>query len=226
MKLLAVDTATTACSVALLDDRQPMAESVHSGGETHSRHLMSMIDDVLGRCHQDAAGLDGMAVTRGPGTFTGLRIGISTIKGLAAATGTPVVGVNSLAALAYPLVGRGRPVVAVIDARRGEVYHARFDSVMDCHAGGGAVAVPARAAAAIPQDAILVGAGALLYRKVFEAHCRGICFADGDAHVIRAAAVGRLALDRFDSGHVDEIDALEPTYIRPSDAQIHMPASC
>lgn len=226
MRLLAVDTATTTCSVALLEDRQLVGESTHTGGDTHSRHLMSMIDGLLAQRHQDVRRLDGIAVTRGPGTFTGLRIGISTVKGLAAAVGIPVVGVNSLAALAYPLVGKGLPIVAVMDARRGEVYHARFDSPTDCNGDGGAVDAPDKVAASVPRGAVLVGGGAVLYRQVFRARCRGIRFADDAAHVIRAFAVGRLALHRFASGDVDAVGALVPKYIRPSDAQIHPPASC
>ena len=112
MRILAVDTATTSCSVALFDDRLLVAEEIYTAGRTHSRHLLSIIQGIIGRCAIDLDQLDGIAVTRGPGTFTGLRIGISTVKGLAAALKIPVVGVNSLAALAYPLTWTRRPVVA------------------------------------------------------------------------------------------------------------------
>ena len=189
MKILAVDTATTSCSVALFSDRRLGAEEVYTAGKTHSRHLLSIIQGILGRCEVTPNQLSGIAVTRGPGTFTGLRIGISTVKGLATALAIPAVGISSLAALAYPLMCTRRPVAAMIDARRGEIYHARYG------AGAGAdqsprVDKPADAAINLPGNAILVGSGAVLHRRLFEAKIPGVQLADENAHVIRAASVG------------------------------------
>ena len=99
MNLLAVDTSTTSCSVALFKGHRLLAEELYTAGKTHSRHLLSIIHRILSRCACQPTDLEGIAVTLGPGTFTGLRIGISTVKGLAAAAGASVVGVSSLAAL-------------------------------------------------------------------------------------------------------------------------------
>lgn len=225
MNLLAIDTSTTSCSVALFDGDRLLAEAVYTAGKTHSRHLSSIIHRILTGCRCDPVDIGGIAVTRGPGTFTGLRIGISTVKGLAVAIQAPVVGVSSLAALAFPLFPLDGPVVAMIDARRGEVYHAHY------HGGMGApepvtpvsVGSPETAAAALPEDAILVGSGAVLYREVFETRGPRIRFADATGHVIRASSVGMLAMARFKRQDVDPIDALIPEYIRKSDAQIQMP---
>ncbi|MBC2743072.1 MAG: tRNA (adenosine(37)-N6)-threonylcarbamoyltransferase complex dimerization subunit type 1 TsaB [Desulfosarcina sp.] len=225
MILLAVDTSTTTCSVALFNGDRLLAEEVYTAGKTHSRHLLSIIHRILKGSGCEPANIGGIAVTRGPGTFTGLRIGISTVKGLAAAIQAPVVGVSSLSALAFPLSLLDCPVVAMIDARRGEVYHARY------HSGIGApepatpvsVCAPETAAAALPEDAILVGSGAVLYREVFESRCPGIRFADSTQHVIRAASVGMLAMTRFSQQNSDSIDALIPEYIRKAEAQIQMP---
>jgi len=221
MNLLAVDTSTTSCSVALFNGDRLLAEAVYTAGKTHSRHLMSMIHRILEGCRCEPSDIGGIAVTRGPGTFTGLRIGISTVKGLAAATGAPVVGVSSLAALAFPFVLLDCPVVAMIDARRSEVYYTQYR-----WAGHPAtrvsVAAPETAAATLPENAILVGSGALLYREVFEDRCPRIRFADTTQHVIRAASVGLLALKRFKQQDVDTIDDLIPEYVRKSDAQIQM----
>jgi len=228
MKILAVDTATTSCSVALFNGRQLLAEEVYTAGKTHSRHLLSIIHGILGRCECTPDDLSGIAVTRGPGTFTGLRIGISTVKGLASALGIPVVGVSSLAALAYPLVWIPHPVVAMIDARRGEIYHACYDDNADCWEGApiATVSAPDAVADSLPKDAVLVGSGAALYRNLFETRLPGIQFADENAHVIRAASVGLLAMDRFEGRDADPVDALVPEYIRKSDAQIQMSGSC
>ncbi len=221
MNLLAVDTSTTSCSVALFNGDRLLAEVVYAAGKTHSRHLMSMIHRILEACRCEPAGLGGIAVTRGPGTFTGLRIGISTVKGLAAATGTPVVGVSSLAALAFPFFLHDCPVVAMIDARRGEIYYTQYRGSAQPSTRV-SVGAPETVAAALPENAILVGSGALLYRRVFENRSPSIRFADTMQHVIRAASVGRLALERFRKQDVDPIDALIPEYVRKSDAQIQM----
>jgi len=221
MNLLAVDTSTTSCSVALFSGDRLLAEVVYAAGKTHSRHLMSMIHRILEECRCEPADVGGIAITRGPGTFTGLRIGISTVKGLAEATGTPVVGVSSLAALAFPFALHDCPVVAMIDARRGEIYYTQYRGSTQ-PATRVSVGAPETVAAALPENAILVGSGALLYRRIFENRSPRIRFADTMQHVIRAASVGRLALERFRKQDVDPIDALIPEYVRKSDAQIQM----
>ena len=226
MNLLAVDTSTSSCSVALFSGPHLVAEAIYTDGKTHSRHLMSMIDGILARCGHAPEWLDGIAITRGPGTFTGLRIGISTVKGLAVAAGIPVVGVNSLAALAYPMVMMDRLVVAMTDARRGEVYHAQFKGYQSLFNPSVAVSAPEKAAATIPEDALLVGSGAMLYRELFEQQCRFVHFADTPANSIRAASVGLLAMRAFEHRDIENTDALVPEYIRKSDAQIHMAGSC
>jgi tRNA threonylcarbamoyladenosine biosynthesis protein TsaB len=138
------------------------------------------------------------------------------------------VGVSSLAALALPFLHIDGWVVAMIDARRGEVYHA-------CYRGGkgslksvtpAAVDAPRAAAATLPQGAILVGSGALMYRKVFETCGPRVRFADVSGHVIRATSVGLLAIARFKRRDIDSLDSLIPKYIRKSDAQIQFPGTC
>jgi len=224
MMLVAVDTSTASCSVALFNDQRLLAESTFTSGKTHSRHLMSMIQELLGRCECHVAKIDAFAVGRGPGTFTGLRIGISTVKGLAAATRAKVVGVSSLAALASPLMGGGQMVVAMIDARRGEVYHAHYrDGIQVAPAS---VSSPEGAAKKLTAGAVLVGSGALLYSELFNARCPHVFIADRTQHVIRAASVGRLAIARMLKDDVDTIDSLVPEYIRKSDAQIQLSGSC
>ena len=228
MKLLAIDTSTMSCSVALLSDDRLLAESVFTGGKTHSVNLMPMIVQLLDRCGCRPLDVDAIGVTRGPGTFTGLRIGISTVKGLCLPTRAAVVGVSSLAALAFPLTGASRPVVVMIDARRQEVYWAQFQM------GNNrlemtipvSLSAPEKVADVLPKDALLVGSGALLYRSVFENRCPLVTFADPSQHIIRGSSVGMLALKRLSRHDVDSIDTLEPEYIRKSDAQIQISGTC
>ena len=223
MNILAVDTATGSCSVAFIKDHRLIAEEVYTAGKTHSRHLMEIIDHILVRCESTPADIDGIAVTRGPGTFTGLRIGLSTVKGLAAAINKPVAGVSSLAALAFPLMWCGNPVVAMIDARRGEIYHARFSGCEGSETVEKAmVSAPEEVVENLPERAILAGSGAVLYRDLWSRRRSDIRMAPETAHVIRAASVGMLAMDRFENQVSNAVEVLVPEYIRKSDAQIHL----
>jgi tRNA threonylcarbamoyladenosine biosynthesis protein TsaB len=222
MRLLAIDTSTASCAVALFENGQLLFESIYTAGKTHSRHLMTMIDQGLAACRWRLKDVNGFAVTRGPGTFTGLRIGISTVKGLAAAAGKPVAGISSLAALAYPLSVQDEPVVPMIDARRGEVYWAVFQhgSISVDATGEGSVCAPDALSRKIPPGAALVGSGAQLYRELFAERCPRIRIACDPLHIIRASSVGWLALERFGRNDADPLDRLIPDYIRKSDAQI------
>ena len=122
MKILAFDTAMQSCSVALTEDSRLLAEVNLVNTETHSRHLAGLIRDVCRMARTELSEIDGYAVTRGPGSFTGLRIGISTAIGLAQASGKPIAGVSTLHSLAAQATVPSQLVCPMIDARRGEVY--------------------------------------------------------------------------------------------------------
>jgi len=228
MKLLAIDTSTSSCSVAVLDGDRLLSETVFTAGKTHSVHLMSMISQVLDRCGCRPLDVDVIGVTRGPGTFTGLRIGIGTVKGLGMATRATVIGVSSLKALAFPFAKDRRPVVAMIDARRKEVYWALFQTGKNGLKITSPVTLsaPEDVASALPKDALLVGSGALVYRSLFDTRCPSVRLADSEQHVIRGASVGRLALEGLARHEAVSIDSLVPEYIRKSDAQIQTTGTC
>ncbi|HET7268571.1 MAG TPA: tRNA (adenosine(37)-N6)-threonylcarbamoyltransferase complex dimerization subunit type 1 TsaB [Oleiagrimonas sp.] len=125
MNLLALDTATEACSVALLMGDQ-LVERSDILPRRHAEHVLPMAEAVLAEAGLSRAQLDGIAVGRGPGAFTGVRLGVSVAQGLAAALDRPVVTVSSLAALAMEAPADDAAVLAVIDARMGEVYAGAF----------------------------------------------------------------------------------------------------
>ena len=126
MKILAVDTATKSCSVAVIDEDRLLAESTSFEDQTHSRHLLNIIDTVLGKAGLKIAQLDGFAVSIGPGSFTGLRIGIASVKGLAFSLNKPVVGVSSLQSLAFQCSKSPYLICPVLDARKQELYFCRY----------------------------------------------------------------------------------------------------
>lgn len=224
MKLLAVDTATESCAVAVTEHGALISELVSVRRQTHARHLLSMIDDALKLANCEVREMDGFAVTRGPGSFTGLRIGISTVKGLAMACGKPVVGVSSLGALAARMVHARHPVLAAIDARKKEVYCALFDSD-----GGDAVArTPERVASpesafgGIDRPHILIGSGVIKYREIIKRRAGDFAIIPSASfHVVRAATVAAMAHERFVSDGGEDPAALLPSYIRKSDAELN-----
>ncbi len=118
MKILALDTATKSCSVALTENGRLCAELTTLKDQTHSKHVMDLIHSVFEISGVSISDVDGFAVTIGPGSFTGLRIGISTIKGLAHAVGKPIVGISSLKALAWQCTDQNFLICPLLDARK------------------------------------------------------------------------------------------------------------
>src|SRR5262245_25257207 len=122
MRVLAVETSTMIGSVALVDGGRIVGESMLDVALTHSERLMAMVDRLLGDCGWKADRLEGLAVSIGPGSFTGLRVGLATVKGLALALDLPVVAVPTLDALASNIPFADAPVCPILDARKAEVY--------------------------------------------------------------------------------------------------------
>lgn len=128
MRILAFESSAKAASVALMQDGVLLAESFQNNGKTHSATLMPMAQQVLMDCGLTAAELDAVAVAKGPGSFTGVRIGVAAAKGLAWGAEKPVCGVSTLEAMATQLSMQAGIICPVMDARRGQVYNALFQS--------------------------------------------------------------------------------------------------
>ena len=224
MKILAVDTSTTSCSVAVVDKDVLLAEMTIEREQTHSKHLMDMIHTVIQFSGLAGTDLDGFAVTKGPGTFTGLRIGISTIKGLAMASGKPVVGISSLDALAEQIACSTYFICVLLDARRGEVYFSgyRFEDGVLIKKVDEGVLTPRQAVRDIKEPSLLVGNGAWLYQDTLVETMGGMAlFALPCQNTIRASTVARLGMSRFEKTKTDDVATLIPQYIRKSDAELN-----
>ena len=126
MKILALESSATAASVALCEDEKLIAQSFRDTGLTHSQTLLPMTEELLAHCGLTVADLDLIAVAAGPGSFTGLRIGVATAKGLAWAAQLPCAGCSTLEAMAWNLAGFDGELCCAMDARRHQVYNARF----------------------------------------------------------------------------------------------------
>ena len=120
MKILALESSAVACSAALCEEEKLIAQSFQNNGLTHSRTLMPMCEDLLRNCGQTLEDIDLIAVAVGPGSFTGLRIGVSAAKGLAWPGDKPCAGVSTLEAMAWSVAHMGGEICPAMDARRGQ----------------------------------------------------------------------------------------------------------
>jgi len=225
MRILAVDTATTSCSVAIVDKTSLLSEFTIDREETHSKHLMDMIKAVLRMAGINFSDLDGFAVTRGPGSFTGLRIGLSTIKGLAVASEKPVVGVSSLEALAFQVSYSRDLICPILDARKGEVYFSRY-RFLNGHLKKQTkerVAPPDKAVDDLNESCLFVGNGALLYKEMILEKMGGLAsIAPMIQNTIRASTMAYLSMAKFEKNDTDDIEKILPYYIRKSDAELNL----
>lgn len=224
MTILAVDTTTRSCSAAVVSKSGLLAEIILDNDQTHARHLMKMVDQVLELAGISLNTLDGFAVTRGPGSFTGLRIGLSSIKGLGRATGKPIVAVSSLKALATQVGPVPMTIFALIDAYRKEVYLAGYRYKKDRlkRVIPETIADPEKVLAMVQGPAVFVGNGAVTYRRVLVENLgESAHFTQDLYNTIRAATVAQIALSRLESDGCDAAD-ITPVYLRKSDAEINL----
>jgi len=222
VKILTIDTSTAVCSVALTCDGKLVAEYLLHQERTLAGRMLECVDAVLAGGRLAVGDLDGFGVALGPGSFTGLRIGVATVKGLALATGKPAAGFSSLAMLAMNLPWPVHPVCPMFDARKQEVYTALYDCrdelrvvQPDC------VLPPADFVRRIDGHAIFVGEGAVRYRQEIEACLGGRAhFAPLVANAPRASSGAQLAEKLLRRGEVPPLESLSPIYIRPSEAEL------
>ena len=220
MNLLAVDTAGKTAAVAVLRNDALVYEANLNNGLTHSETLLPMVDTALRAADLTVADLDALAVTNGPGSFTGLRIGISLVKGLAQPGQTPCIGVSTLAALAWGLTGEGT-VIGALDARRGQVYWAAFDLATHARLTPDAAA-PADSLTDFVKEckkpAIFVGDGAALcYNKM--GGLPGVLPCAAPLRVLRGAGTALAALAAWQAGEAAPPAALLPDYHRLCQAE-------
>lgn len=220
MNILAVDTAGKTAGVALLQDDRLLYEVYLDGGMTHSETLMPMIDTCLKMCGMTCADIDLYGVNAGPGSFTGLRIGLAAVKGLAFAANTPCAGVSTMAALAYGVCGEGT-VIGAQDARRGQVYWAGFDLATHARLTPDA-AEPVTALEAFVKECkkplIFVGDGVALCYNTYKDQ-PGILPCPQPLRVLRGAGVALAGKAMWDAGTCVFPAELLPDYHRLSQAE-------
>lgn len=225
MNILAVDTAGKTAAVAVLRDDVLLYESFCNIGLTHSETILPLVDTALKACGLMPAQIELFGVTAGPGSFTGLRIGLSLVKGLALPQDTPCAGVSTLAALAYSWVGEGT-VVGALDARRGQVYWAAFDLATHARLTPDA-AEPVTALENLlntcPKPVFFVGDGAMLCYNRYK-DLPGVLPCPPALRGGRGAGVGLAALAMHRAGACVRPAELVPDYHRLSQAERELAA--
>lgn len=228
--LLSLDTSTSCCSASLTRGTFAAGKRVASitldSDITHSRRVISCVEYLFSETGLGWKDLQGIAVGLGPGSFTGLRIGMATARGFAAASGLPLLGISTLTALAACCPSE-ETVYAVLDARKKEVYMGKYRCRCDAipEAVGAIEAVDPRVAAErFDNGALLVGDGVKTYGGLFREICgERIRFAPVQLHQVSAAAIGLLCGTLYQQGHF--LDAADgPLYVRASDAELNLAA--
>jgi tRNA threonylcarbamoyladenosine biosynthesis protein TsaB len=223
MRILAVDTSTLAGGVALMEASRVLCDLRLDVSASHAPRLLTLIHHSLRLASVPLSSIDLFAVSQGPGSFTGLRIGIATLMGLAHALQRDVVGIDSLEALALKAWPAPVQVGALLDARKGEVFGALF------HAGASGpsrltpnlVMSPEAFCAKISKPTLLLGPGVEVYRGVWERYLGSLAiFAPPWLSTPCSVEVAALAFNQAIIGHGGPRMALSPSYVRPSEAEI------
>jgi tRNA threonylcarbamoyladenosine biosynthesis protein TsaB len=223
MLILASDSSTKTASVALLRDSAIVAESFINIGRNHGETFLPEIVNLLSMGNTRLDEIDLFVVTIGPGSFTGLRIGLSTVKGLAFATGRSVVGVSTLETLASNLSNSLIAICPMLDARKGEVYTALYrpeeaDFPKEIVSEG--VTDPGEFLKGVDEDVIFIGDGALSYTDIIRKKLPGKShFALSPLNYIRASSAGLIGLKKFRDGDILDLLTFTPRYLRVSEAE-------
>ncbi len=225
MKILALESSATACSAALCRDGALVAQSFQNSGLTHSRTLLPMVHDLLRNCGERLEDVDLVAVAAGPGSFTGLRIGVATAKGLAWPGDKDCAPCSTLESMAWPLAHMaGKVIVCVMDARRNQVYNALFRAAgegLERLAPDRAVSLEELAGelARYPEEKIVVGDGALLCYNSLNGRVPGLVLAPVHLRLQSAWGVARAAEELAARGELVKGGDLTPVYHRLSQAE-------
>ncbi|MCI0454096.1 MAG: tRNA (adenosine(37)-N6)-threonylcarbamoyltransferase complex dimerization subunit type 1 TsaB [Candidatus Dadabacteria bacterium] len=224
MRVLGIETSTSSGSVALIEDEKVIGQFFLNIGPAHSEKLLTMVDLLFKEVGIDKNEIEGIAVSIGPGSFTALRVGISTAKGLAFTLGIPVVGVSSLEVLSHNLLFTPFMICPMIDARKKEVYAALFrysDSKLD-RMSDDSINSHEKICERIAEKTIFIGNGALLYRDLLIDSIGDLAlFCPFDFNFPKASNCALIVSSKLKNGRKDDLAALAPQYLRKSEAEIY-----
>jgi len=223
MKILGIDTATPFLALGVVEEDKVLSELRFNAGQTHAQILIPSIDKVLKEASLKLKELDGIAISIGPGSFTGLRIGLATAKGLCFASGKPLISVPTLDGLVYSQRSSPYPLVPILDAKKNEVYSAIYNSkdgeikrVSDYW-----VTSIEKLVAKIPEEVIFLGLGLEVFKENLSKLCgEKAYFLEGEGNLPRGTAIAFLGLEKFRRSEFGDLDELEPLYLRSSEQEL------
>ena len=236
MRVLAIDSSGLTATVAIVEDDQTIAEYTTNYKKTHSQTLLPMIDEMVKMVDADLASIDAIAVSGGPGSFTGLRIGSATAKGLGLALGKPLIHVPTVESMAYSMYGCEDIICPIMDARRKQVYTGLYSFAYGEKEDGGLYDEPEfrilrpQTAVAVEElirqlnlhrrRVVFLGDGVPVYREML---AEGLevpyYFAPAFVNRQRAAAVGTLGIRYYEAGRYESAAEFRPEYLRKSQAE-------
>lgn len=228
MKILAIESASLTASVAIVTEDRILAEYTVNHKKTHSETLLPMVERCLSMTDMTMADIDAVAVSAGPGSFTGLRIGASTAKGLAYGADKPIIPVPTLDAMAYGLYGSSDILCPIMDARRGEVYTGLYefrDGVFVIHEAALACPVTEEAAKAqalsekLGKGVTFLGDGLPVHEEAIRAAFPAARFAPAHLRFQKASSVATLGMKLYQEGQAVSAFEFLPVYLRESQAE-------
>lgn len=223
MLVLGIDTATRIASVGLSSDGETIAEESNLSGANHTEILLPLILRVLNNAQRTLSEIDGVGVSIGPGSFTGLRIALGTVKGFAYALNLRVAAIPTLEALARTAVNWVGDIRVVSDARKGEVYVALFrrdQNGIVSRLTADQVGSPEQSFSELQSPCLFLGDGVERYGDLIRQVCGPSAqFLPFSSFPPRGGVVARMAWERFNRGEQDDIGALVPLYVRKPDAE-------
>lgn len=225
MKLLAIDCSGLVASVAIVTEETMLAEYTVNYKKTHSQTILSMLDEIVKMVEMELSELDAIAVAAGPGSFTGLRIGSATAKGLGLALNKPIVAVPTLDGLAYNLYGTDKLICPMMDARRNQVYTGIYEFI-----GNELRIIKPQTATQVEEileeinrlgrEVIFLGDGTAVYKEIIEEKTKvSYEFAPVHMNRQRAGAIGALGLLLYKKNEIQTAAQHEPVYLRVSQAE-------
>lgn len=225
MLLLALDSSGLVASVAVVSEAVMLAEYTVNFKKTHSQTLLPMLNEIVEMVELELGTVDAIAVAAGPGSFTGLRIGSATAKGLGLALNKPIIAVPTLDGLAYNLYGTDKLICPILDARRNQVYTGLYE-----FEGGQFKAVKQQTATAIEEllqeinqlgkEVIFLGDGTPIYKEIISEKIK-VDYSYAPVHLNRqrAGAIGALGLELYKKNQIETAAEHEPVYLRLSQAE-------
>lgn len=224
MKILSLDSSSESASIAILEEDKLLGEMTFNYKKQHSVILMPMIDTLLHNLSMNIDDIDGFVVSKGPGSFTGLRIGMATIKGLSLGTDKPFIGVSSLDALAYNLFEIEGIVCPVMDALRNNVYTCLYTyekGELKVISDYMAVSIEdlANLLNSYDKKVYFIGDATYKYKSLLQSKVNNCTFAPSHLNLARASSLGEIGLKKMQLGFKDDLNNSAPIYLRKSQAE-------